>query len=202
MKLFTKLATTTAVAVLAVGGGASVASAYSISGGAYVGVPQADNQFSVGGAHTYTCPAGLTTFTGTATGSDTTTFTPYYGGTDDCDWFGFGVTVTQSGAWDLKVVGGPVGGWYTGELTIPAGTTTTTDVFWGGCLFEVAGPQSFRHGVGGTIIRLRNTSTGVDLEASVADISHTTLRGCPHASGPDGSYTTNGPVSIPGITIS
>lgn len=202
MGLVNRVAAVAVVAAVAAGGGATAASAYSISGGAYVGTTVNGHTFAIAGAYAYGCPPALTTFSGTATGADTTTFTPYYGGPGDCDFFGLPVTVTQSGTWNLKVVGGPDGGgWYAGELQIPSGTSTTLDWPIGGCVVDVAGPQTLRHGVSGTSIRMRNTGTGVELDASVFEIAYVAA-GCPFFSGPDATYDTNGSVTIPGITIS
>lgn len=205
MKLINKLAATAAMTMLAVGGGATVASAYSISGGAYTGVTATNHTFAIAGAYGYTCQASVTTFAGTATGADTAVFTPYYGGAGACDFFGMSVTVTQSGAWSLRVTSGPdANGWYTGELQIPSGTSTTVDWPLSGCVFDVAGPQGFQGGVNGDVIRMRNRGTGVELEADVNNIGYAVAPGasCPFASNNDGVYSTNGSVTIPGITIS
>ena len=198
MRMLSKLAAAAAVATCAVGGGATVASAYSISGGPYTGVPSLGQTFAIGGVYSYDCPASLATFAGTATGGDTTTFTPSYGG---CTFFGLPLTVSQSGTWSLKVTGDDGAGTYYGELRIPSGTSTTIDFPIGGCTTVVAGAQTFAHGVGGSVIRMRNTGTSVELEAIINGITHTDS-GCAHPSGSDGVYSTNGPVTIPGIAIS
>lgn len=204
MKVLSKMAVTAATAAIAAGGGATVASAYSISGGAYTGVTTVDHTFAIAAAYAYSCPAALTTFSGTATGAGATTFTPTYGGPNDCNFYGMPVTVTQSGTWSLRVVAGPIGGWYTGELQIPSGTSTAVDWPLSGCLFTVSGTQTFQDGVNGDVIRMRNTSTGVELEAVANNIAYTVAPGasCPFASNNDGTYNTNGAVTIPGITIS
>lgn len=199
MTLRSKTAVTAAVMVIAIGGGAAAASAYSISGGTYVGVPSAGQTFTIGGAYSYDCPASQASFLGTATGADTSSFTPAYGA---CTFFGFPLTVLQSGTWSLRVIGGPdAGGYYDGELGIPSATVTTVQFPIGGCTITVSGPQTFTHGTGVNVIRMRNTGTGVELEASVSGIAHSDS-GCAHPTGSDGVYDTNGPISIPGITIS
>lgn len=199
MTMFKKLATAGAVAVIGLGVSVASASAYAISGGSYVGTAASNHTYTNAGAYTIDCPAGDTTFSGTATGSDTTIFTPAYG--SNCNFFGLQALVTQSGTWSLRVTGGPSAGWYTGELTIPSGTSTSINIPLMGCTQVVSGAQTFTHGVGGDVIRFRNVTAGVQLEASVNNIAYT-ASGCPIFSGTDGTYSTNGPVDIPGITVS
>lgn len=145
------------------------------------------------------CPAADVTLAGSATGSDTTIFTPSYG--TNCNLFGLQASVVQSGTWSLRIIGGSSGGWYSGELTVPAGTSTAINVALMGCTQTVSGPQTFTDGVGGNSIRLRNVTGGVQLEAAVNNIAYA-ASGCPIFSGIDGTYNTNGPVDIPGVTVS
>lgn len=199
MSRIQKLAIAGTVAAIGCGVGAATASAYSISGGAYVGTATGNHTYTNGGVYTISCPSVDTSFSGTATGADITSFTPAYG--SSCSFFGMPVTVTQSGTWSLRVIGGPVGGWYVGEVQIPSGTSTTISQPLAGCTQVVSGAQTFTHGVGGNVIRLRNVTGGVELEASVNGIAYA-ASGCPFFSGVDGTYNTNGPVDVPGITIS
>lgn len=204
MSMITKMATAGAVAAMGLGLGAASASAYSITGGAYTGQATSTHSFTVAGAYTITCPSAQTTFSGTATGSATTNFTPSYGaGATVCSFFGLPASVTQSGTWGITVTGGPdASGWYTGSIHIPASSTTTINVPLAGCTVTVAGTQQFNHGANGNVGRARNiTPTGVELEASVNGVAFT-ASGCPFASGTSGTYTTGGVVTIPGITIS
>lgn len=198
------IATVSSAAIVSLGLCAGVASAYAITGGSYTGSATATHSFTVASAFTLTCPAAQTTFSGTATGSATTNFTPTYGGgATVCTFFGLPTAVSQSGTWSLTVTGGPDGsGWYTGNLHIPATTVTTISTPLAGCVVTVAGTQQFSHGTGGNVVRGRNvTPTGVELQASVEGISYS-ASGCPFSSGSDGVYSTNGVVSVPGITIS
>lgn len=190
MKRFGRITTAAAAVVaLSAAGGATSASAYSISGGAYTGVG-AHHTFSVGGgAYTFSCSSS--SFPGTATGADTTSFTPSYSG---CTHLGFPLLVSQSGTWDLKVTGSS-GLVYSGALEIPAGTSTTMSIPLMGCTFVVAGPQTF----GG--VSMINYATGVNLSAAASSIAYTAT-GCPFGSGTDGTYNSNGDVVIPGITVS
>jgi hypothetical protein len=202
MKLFSRLATAGVVAVLGVGAGAATASAYSISGGAYTGSATADHTSTFGGAYMFECPAALTTYSGTATGADTTSFTPYFGGTGNCNFFGLSASVTQSGPWNLKVVAGPdMNGYYDGELAIPAGTSTTEEEPLSGCSATISGPQAFRNGFSSTTIRMKNVGGDVTLEMDLNGIVYTATGTC-FPSGSGGLYSTNGIVSIPGISIS
>jgi len=200
MSMIKKMATASAVAVMGLGLGAASASAYAITGGSYSGTATNDHSFTVGGAYTIVCPAADTTFTGSATGTDTTHFTPAYG--SNCNFFGLPAQVTQSGTWSIKVNGGPTSGFYTGLIHIPASSTTTIEVPLAGCTVTVTGTQQFQHGTGGNIGQARNvTPTGVQLQANVKGISYT-ASGCPFSSAADGEYNTNGFVDISGITIS
>lgn len=147
------------------------------------------------------CTAECSTPTsiGTATGSATSSFVPSLG---DCNWFGYPAEYTFSGAWDLTVTSGPDGsGSYYARVDIPAGSTVTADVPIVGCAVANSGPQSFASGSNGNVIRLRSVVGGVEAEATVFGIVHTST-GCPFSSGSDGSYSTNGVVTFPGVTIS
>lgn len=189
-----------AVAMIGLGVGAAGASAYSISGGSYVGTLTTNPTWTIGGAYTIDCPAADVTFSGDATGADTTSFTPAYG--VNCNYWGLPANVAQSGTWSLRVIGGPdVAGWYVGEVAIPAGSSTTISIPLAGCTQTVSGPQTYTHGAGGNVIRFRNVTGGVQLEASVNTIAYS-ASGCPFPSGTDGTYNSNGAVDIPGITVS
>lgn len=206
MSLIKKIATASVVAAAGLGVAAANASAVTgITGGPhYTGVATQTHTFTVAEFYTIECPAEDTTFTGDVDGSVTTSFTPYYGGEDACSFFGFPATVEQDGEWDITLTSGPDGsGNYNGTIHIPSGTSTTISVPIVGCNVTVSGTQSFAHGSGGNIGQARNwgSGTGVDLEATVNGVSYT-ASGCPFSSGSDGAYSTNGVVSIPGITIS
>ncbi|MBF6620461.1 MAG: hypothetical protein ITG02_09560 [Patulibacter sp.] len=214
MSLIKKLAMAGAVAIMGLGVGATSASAASIDGISgnpyhYTGFATNDHSFSMGGAYTITCPANFTTFSGVADGTATTDVAPYYGGNEAspngtgyvCEFFGLPVRVQQHGSWSASVTGGPdLAGWYTGQIHIPSGSSTTIEIPIMGCSYRVAGPQTFAHGVNGNIARARNVSGGVELEALVNGIAYTQT-GCPFPDGNDGGYSTNGVVDIPGIEI-
>ena len=193
MKPFSKMVAFAAVTTLAVGGGATVASAYSVSGGSYSGTATGAHAFTVGGgAYTFSCSTH--SIAGSASGADTTSFTPAYSG---CSFFGFPLLVNQSGAWNLKVIGNS-GSTFNGELEIPGGTSTSMSIPIMGCTFTVAGPQTF------TGVTMSNwaSGTGVNLRASISGIAYTAA-GCPFSSGTDGTYSSGAnPVTIPGLTVS
>lgn len=196
MKLINRLAATTALTALAVGGGTTVASAYSISGGAYSSTPAASHALAINGSYFYRCSSVV--FSGVATGADTTAFTPSATG---CTFMGFPTSVTYSGAWNLKVTGTSTPS-FTGELEIPAGATMTVSTPIMGCTFVIAGPQTFQHGVGGNVVSMANVGTGVHLTGAMNGIVYSVVPGCPFPSGTTGVYNTNGVTAIPGITIS
>ncbi|MBF6620462.1 MAG: hypothetical protein ITG02_09565 [Patulibacter sp.] len=214
MSIIKKIATAGAVAIMGLGVSAASASAYSIDGISgnpyhYTGIATSSHSFTVGGAYTISCPANNTTFTGVADGSDTTAFTPYFGADENspngtgyvCEFFGLPARVEQDGPWSITVDNGPdIDGWYTGEVEIPAGTSTTISVTLAGCSVRVDGQQTFAHGVNGNVARAKNVSGGVELEAEVNGIAYTQT-GCPFPDGNDGQYRTNGVVDIPGIEI-
>lgn len=200
MSTIKKTATAGAVATMAFGLGAASASAYAVSGGSYVGTATSNHTFTVGGAYTLDCPAVDITFTGTATGSATTSFTPAFGA--NCSFFGLPAQVTQSGQWSETVTGGPVSGWYTGDLHIPSSSTTTIEIPLAGCTVTITGTQNFQNGTGGNITRTRNVSpTGVQAEIHLVNLAYT-ASGCPFSSASDGTYSSNGLIDFPGITVS
>jgi hypothetical protein len=196
MKRFNGLATVGVVAVLGAGIGAAEASAYSISGGPYTGTgPGSRLTFSAG--HVFTCPS---VYSGVATGADTTSITPAIG--PSCGYLGLPAAGAHSGAWSLKVVAGPDGGgYYDGELSIPPGATTTASVPMLGCTGSFSGPQLFRHGFGGTVIRLRNVGADATLEMNLNGITYSATGTC-FSSGTGGNYATLSVVTLPGVTIS
>lgn len=200
MKASTTIAATAAFALVSLGLASTGASAYSISGGSYVGTATSDHSFTVGGFYTSTCPMADTSFVGTATGADASSFILAYG--SNCNFFGLPVAVTQSGAWEVEVTAGPDGlGWYTGEIHIASGATTTVEAPLMGCTGTITGSQVFQHGVNGNIIRARNvTPTGVQLEVAINGIAYA-ASGCPFPSGADGSFNTNGSVDVPGVAL-
>lgn len=195
MNLSMRIATAAAVAATALGLGAAGASAYAVSGGSYTGTATGANTFTVGGAYTVSCSG--TTISGTATGSATTNFAPAYSG---CTFFGFPASMVQSGFWSTTITTGPIFGRYGGDLTITISSVTTLSVPIAGCTVTVAGPQTFQDGVGGAVVQDTNVAGGVEFEAVLTNVAYT-ASGCPFPSGTDGEYRTNGPISIPGITV-
>lgn len=211
MGKFQKLAMAGTVAAFGLGMGAATVSAYSISGGAYTSERSGTHSFTVGGSYTYTCPTKAgppitdgAIFSGTATGADSTDFTPSL---SNCKALGFPMNVVQSGTLNFKIHSGPdVSGYYTGEITIPATTTTTTSIPIMGCTWTVTGPQVFQHGGNGglDVVKAKNwtSGTGIDLEAVVSGVTYVKSGTCPFSSGSNGVYSTGGVTKIPGITIS
>lgn len=186
------------------GVGASGADALSISGGSYLGQATSVHTSTIAEFYTVECPAQDTTLSGFADDSDTTEFTAYYGGEDACNYFGFPVTTAVAGGWELKVLSGPDGsGYYYGSVTIPTGSTVTSSISIIGCTKVISGPQAFNHGAGRNLIRFRNVAspTGIEIEATSNGISYAAA-GCPYSGGSDGAYSTNGVLSIPGVTVS
>lgn len=193
MTVIRALATAATIGALGLALGAGSAAAYSVTGGAYVGVAQAAHSGTVGGAYTFTCPGSTTTFTGVATGAATTNFTPSYGGV--CTTFGLLTTVTQSGPWELTITGGgPTT--FVGRIDIPAGTSTTISVPSAGCTTVTAGPQAFAGAVS-----VANVAGGIEVTGNVTGIAYSAF-GCPFASGVSGQYRTNGYVFVPGVSVS
>lgn len=194
-----------AVAALTLALGTAGASAHAISGGGYSGAAVNDTWFALDqGAYNFTCAANVVTVSGDADGTGTTTFTPDFGGVGDC-YFVVPTTVTQSGAWDLTVTSGPhAGGWYHGTVDVPTATTTAIYVPLLSCTATMTGSQSFTHGSGGSVVRVRNVvPTGAEVELAFNDFDYTAAGGgCPYSSGNDGWYTTDGPIVIPGVTVS
>lgn len=195
MKLPLKIAAAAATAAVALGIGASGASAYAVSGGPYTGTATSPNTFTLAGAYTVNC-AGMT-ISGNATGSATTDFAPSYSG---CSFLGFPATMVQSGVWSTKVTSGPFSGRYRSDLTFTPLSVTTLNVPVAGCVVSVAGPQTFQDGIGGNVVQEQNVPGGVNFDATLNNIAYS-ASGCPFASASDGVYRTNGPISIPGITI-
>lgn len=195
MTRFNRLVTV-GIAVLGMGVGAAEASAYSISGGAYTGTG-AGSRLTFAAGHVFTCPSS---YSGTATGADATSITPSIG--TACGYLGLPASALHSGAWNLKVIAGPDGsGYYEGELTIPAGGTTTAFVPMLGCTGSFSGPQVFRHGFSGTVIRLKNVGTDATLEMNLNGITYSATGTC-FPSGTGGGYATLGVVTLTGVTIS
>lgn len=199
-----------AVAVVGFGMGAAAVSAYSISGGSYTSDRSGANTFKFGGGlFGLTCPitvggwSGGAVMSGSATGVASTDFTPVFG---NCKFLGFPANLTQLGAWRVTIDSGPdLNGYYYGNFTILAATTTTVNVPIAACTVTVAGPQGFSHGGNGglDIVRGRNWTlgSGVDFEVAVHGISFTTSGSCPFSGASDSVYST-GVTAIPGITIS
>lgn len=188
-----------ALAAVGAGLGASAASGYSISGGSYVGTPEVAVTATFDGVYTTDCGASSSSYWGTASGAASTNFTPSFGG---CSWVGFPATVSQSGAWSITVTGGPdFQGWYTGTLYIPSGTTTSFNAPVAGCTTTVSGAQSFSDGVGGNVVRIRNTSLGATAEYTVFGVVYT-ASGCPYSSGTNGVLSSNGSIRFYGVSVS
>lgn len=199
MKMVSRVATAGAVAAVSLGLGAASAAAYSVSGGSYVGQATADHTFTVAGMYTITCPAAGITFTGTATGAASSSFTPHWG--SNCNFFGLPASVTQSGQWTETVTSGPIGGVYGADFHIPSTATTTLEVPLAGCTVTITGTQSFSNGSGGTSTTTRNVAGGAEAGIRVEGLAYA-ASGCPFSSGTDGTYSSNGNISIPGITVS
>lgn len=203
MKRFSRWAVAGVVAVLGAGVGATSVSAYSISGGAYVGAALGGGPSWVfDGAYTAGCPASGAAYSGTATGAASTSFTPYYGGAGGCDFYGLPATAGQSGSVSLEVISGPdINGYYYGELTIPSGTSTVVDIMGAYCTATISGPQTFRHGISSTVIRMANVGSDATLEMDLNGIAYTATGPC-FPAGTGGMHSTNGVIVLPGVTIS
>lgn len=189
MKTFKRLLAVTASAAAICGAGAAGASAYAISGGSYIGTNTGPVSFSLDGAYTFDCDT--VTYSGNATGAASTSFVPAF---DDCTFFGLPATASQSGAWSTTVTSGPIGGSYTGSLSIPSSSTTTLSVPLAGCTVTIDTPQAF---AGSTTFT--NTIPGVGIQITVAPFSYTAV-GCPFSSGTHGHYSAL--IDLPGVTVS
>lgn len=186
MRRSTKTIATIALAASTVGISTQSASAYSVSGGSYTGTATTAHTFTFGGVYTISC--SNVTYTGTATGAASTSFTPSYSG---CSFFGLPAQVTVSGSSTLTVVSNSGGDFH---VTYHTSSTITVEVPSTGCVLTVGGTQEFTGGW------MRNYAGGVDVILAFFGISYT-ASGCPFSSGSDGTYNTNGNVTIPGITV-
>lgn len=180
------------------GASAPGASAYSVSGGAYVGTATNDPTFTFAGAYTIACPSTVTTYWGSATGSATTSFTASYGAGTWCNFFGLPASVSVAGTQSITVNAGG-SGVYTGSFHIPASTTITFNVPAAGCTVTVTGTQYFSHGFGGNVVSAFNLSGGIGVAYSIDGVAYT-ASGCPFFSGFDGSAEAT--FVAPGPTIS
>lgn len=188
---------------VAVAAGCTVAgnaSAYSITGGSYAGTFSGNSSFTAGGVYVIECGAASSSISGFASGAASTNFSLVEG---NCSFFGLPATVTHSGVWFIGITGGPDAvGWYTGDLHIPAISTTTYGVPMAGCTVTVTGTQGFSHGINRNRVRARNvTPTGVTVEYEVNSVAYT-ASGCPFLSGSDGVLRSGWFIDIPGISIS
>lgn len=200
-----KFATAAAIAVAGLGvTTASASAAYSISGGNYTGT---------GSGHSFTIDSGngvvsctSATFTGNANGSATTSFQPAYSGcTTTISGIPFNASVAVAGPWSITVNSGS--GPYSGTVSLPSGSgaaVTVTDPSDPSftCHINVAAPQGPFSGGSAS-----NSGSGVNLSATVSGVNWTVPSGDDCAplfsgtSGSDGTYNTNGNVSIPGVTV-
>lgn len=207
-----KLVTAGVVAVVGLGLGAASASAYSVDGISgnpynYTGAPASsawEHSFTVDGAYTIVCPKADTAFSGTATGSAETFFTPYWGannGTGEvCDFLGFPAKVTQSGTWSFMVTDN-VSTTYRGEIRLQAGSTTTLYVPIANCTATIS-PRTFLHGALGSVVSAVNVAGGVDLTFLLGNLRVASATAtCPFSAPTTAVYNSNGPISIPGIRI-
>jgi hypothetical protein len=187
MRRLNRTITAVAATAAALSVGATSASAYSISGGSYTGTATSDHTFTIGGAYTVSCSG--TTYSGTATGAASTSFTPAYSG---CTFFGFPASITVSGSSTLTA-DGDSGGIY--HVSYHSSSTITIEVPIAGCDVTISGTRYFTAG------SAQNYGSGIELELSYSGTSYT-ASGCPFPSGSDGTYESNGPVTVPGITVS
>lgn len=180
---------------LLLGVGVAGASAYSVSGGYYVGTPTNDPTFTFGGLYPVECSSGVTSYWGNATGSATTSFTASYGGGTWCSFFGFPAEVSVSGTQSITINAGG-SGVFTGSFNIPSLTVITYEVPIAGCIVTVPGGQTFNHGVGGNFVSAFNLSGGIGVAYSLEGIVYS-ASGCPFSSGSDGSaeatFVASGP---------
>lgn len=188
---------TTAAVAAALGVGATSAQGYSISGiawnpYAYTGASTAAATFKL--ARLYTVECQDMSVSGSATGSWTTDFTPTY---SNCSFVGFPATVSQSGNWSTGIVAGPTGGGtYYADFSIPPWTTTIISVPIAGCTVTISGSQWVV-----APVHFQNSWPGAEMDIDVHLVNYT-ASGCPFSSGTDGTIESNGPINIPGITVS
>lgn len=205
MSKASKFATAAAIAVAGLGvTTASASAAYSISGGNYTGTG-ANHSFTIdGGNGVVNCTSA--TFVGSATGAASTLFQPSYSGcTTVISGIPFNASVAVANKWQITVNSGS--GPYSGTVTLPTGSSaavTVTDPSDPSftCHINVAAPQGPFSGGSAS-----NTGSGVNLSATVSGVSWSVPSGDDCAplfsgtSGTDGTYDTNGNVSIPGVTV-
>lgn len=189
--MFKKITTTAALALVGLGVGAAGASAASISGGSYASVPAYGGFSIAGGAYTHGCSD--VTFEGDATGAASSTFTPIL---DGCSFFGFPVFDQPSGPWTMTVGDDHGSGDFPVTIEIPAGTVTTLENPLWGYTISLPGPQTLPDaGV------LRNVAGGAELELNFSGVTYVAVGG-PFSSGNDFTYSSSGPMSLPGVTVS
>jgi hypothetical protein len=200
MKMIQKIATAGAVAAMGLGLGAASASAYDITGGNYVGTGTAQHSFTIDGAYTINCDATFTGNTDNVAGdTNSTDFAPAFA---NCDFFGFPADVTPADDWRLTVTGGGSGN-YTGQIELLGDVDIAVPI--ADCYVNVASGQVFADGAGGNILTGTQVGSDFELIGEVNNINWTsTGTGCPwlpNTSGSTAVYSTNGPVEIPGVSV-
>lgn len=152
-------------------------------------------EFDFGGVYTMSCNVS---FAGSGGSGMTVNLLPSF---DSCEFVGFPATVSQSGIWRLPISSGPSGGWYGGNFTVPSGTTTIVDVPLWACTVSMSGPQTASHGVGGTIVQVRNVTGGIELNLDVSVPLASASGGCPFSSWGSVGMSTGAPAYVPGVTV-
>lgn len=197
MKLISKIAAVAVAAVLGTFGLVVSASAYDLTGGSYTGSGSAAHTLTFGGAYTLSCDADYAGNTENVTGDAAATdMTPTY---SNCAFFGFPATMVSASPVRLKVTASWPPLSVSLDLFILGIKLIEIPII--GCQVSISSPQSLLHGSGGNSILGANVSSSFQWSASVQNISYTTNGLCPFGSGSDGTYDTNGVVTLSGVNV-
>lgn len=199
MGIISKCAAVAVAAAIAVGASASAASAITISGGpTFTAAWDSSPTMSLGGVYQTSCTGG---FSGTVTGGTTMTIQPDL----ECTNTGFPVAFDAPDGLELEIVSGPDGfGIYGYTVTVPSGTAVVASMPIAGCTVTVSGPQTLGSGLVAPVGYMQNVLSGglpaIELDASVGSIAYT-ASGCPVGSDTNGTFDSNGPGVISGVSI-
>lgn len=192
MKMSGKLAAAAVVAVVGLGISTSSSSAYTMT--THLTGTSPRHSITFDGAYVVMCNVS---FTGISSGASLAFDFKYAG----CTFLGFPGSVSTAGSWGLLVTGGTAPN-FTGQITLPSGSSAALNIPLAGCQVHFTTPQMLSHGSGGNAITMANVAspTSVDLEASLK-LPYTTTGSCPFSASGSAEYETNGSVRIAGLTI-